>query len=95
MTVLVKTLGDFLNLLVQAFNLSATFPALLFVLLTRWHVLPLLSQRWLPQTTAIPISVLFWASRFQCFGSSRSATSGELIGRSNGIRASSVRPRLV
>jgi len=42
MSVLVKNLGEFLNLLVQAFNLSSTFPALVFVLLLRLHALSLL-----------------------------------------------------
>ena len=44
MSVLVKNLGDFLKLLVQAFNLSSIFPALIFVILVQLYVLPLLSQ---------------------------------------------------
>ena len=41
---LVKNLSDFLKLLVQAFNLSSSFPALIFVVLTQLYVLPLLPE---------------------------------------------------
>ena len=44
MSVLVQNLGDFLKLLVQAFNLSSTFPALIFVILAQLYVLPLLPK---------------------------------------------------
>lgn len=44
MTTLVKSLGDFLNLLVQAFNLSSIFPAFVFVILLQLYVLPVLPE---------------------------------------------------
>ena len=44
MSVLVQNLGDFLKLLVQAFNLSSTFPALIFVILVQLYIRPLLPE---------------------------------------------------
>lgn len=42
MTMVVKSLGDFINLIVQTFNLSTLFPALVFLILLQMFVLPLL-----------------------------------------------------
>lgn len=42
MTTIVKSLGDFINLVAQTFNLSTLFPAFLFVILLQMFLLPLL-----------------------------------------------------
>ncbi len=42
MTTIVKSLGDFVNLVAQTFNLSTLFPAFLFVVLLQMFLLPLL-----------------------------------------------------
>lgn len=42
MTTIVKSLGDFVNLVAQTFNLSTLFPAFLFVILLQIFLLPLL-----------------------------------------------------
>lgn len=44
MTGIVKNVGEFFSVLVQAFNLSAIFPALILVLFTQAHVLSLLPE---------------------------------------------------
>ena len=46
MSTLVQSLSDFLNVLIQAFNFSSTFPALIFVLLSRLYLLPLFPEDW-------------------------------------------------
>lgn len=43
MTTIVKSLGDFVNLLVQTFNLSTLFPATIFMVLMQMFVLPIVS----------------------------------------------------
>lgn len=44
MTTLVQNLSDFLKVLIQAFNFSSTFPALVFVILSRLYLLPSLPE---------------------------------------------------
>lgn len=46
MSTLMQSLSDFLNVLIQAFNFSSSFPALVFVLLSRLYVLPLFPENW-------------------------------------------------
>ncbi len=56
MSVLVQNLGDFLKVLIQSFNLSTMFPAVLFVVLIYLLVLPIV-----PIGTPIRQSE-FWAT---------------------------------
>jgi hypothetical protein len=44
MSVLVQNLSDFLKLLIQSFNLSSSFPALVFVILVQLYIVPLLPE---------------------------------------------------
>ena len=45
MSILVQNLSDLLKLLIQSFNLSSTFPALIFVILVQLYIVPLLPEK--------------------------------------------------
>ncbi len=56
MTVIVKSLSDFFKILVQSFNLSAIFPAFVFITLVELYILPIIpstSPLYIPETTQI------------------------------------------
>jgi hypothetical protein len=55
MSALIQNLSDFFKLLIESFNLSTTFPALIFVVLVQLFVLPLLPNDLLPRSDEMSI----------------------------------------